>query len=166
MNRVFLSLGSNLGNRLQYLSDALCSLKNVVRITAMSSVYETEPVGMNAGEWFYNVVADIQTELSPASLLHQLKDIEASLGRAENTHWKPREIDLDIVLYDGYIYRDEVVEVPHPRMMERKFILEPLTELAPDILHPVERKTIETLRRECPDRHEVKRTSYLLNISL
>ncbi|TAK61191.1 MAG: 2-amino-4-hydroxy-6-hydroxymethyldihydropteridine diphosphokinase, partial [Bacteroidetes bacterium] len=121
MFRVFLALGSNQGDRLHYLSKAILEIKRVVDVSAVSSIYETEPVGMAETELFFNMVLEAKTTLLPAELLNKLKKIETALGRKHNSHNSPREIDIDIVLYEDYIFKDEAVELPHPEMWKRKF---------------------------------------------
>ncbi len=162
MFRVFLGLGSNIGDRVQYLSDAVTKIGSIAKPMIMSSIYETEPVGMNDSNSFYNLAIEISTDKLPATLIQNLKDIEMTLGRTPSTHMKPREIDIDILLYSGFIYRDNNVEVPHPEMTHRRFVLEPLDEIAPQLVHPVLHQTIETLFARCPDTHTITRTNILL----
>jgi 2-amino-4-hydroxy-6-hydroxymethyldihydropteridine diphosphokinase len=161
MFRVFLGLGSNLGDRGEYLGKAVEMVESIAKVTMLSSMYETEPVGMNAGKAFYNIAAGIQTNLNPIELLVKLKAIEHTIGRTPQTHMKPREIDIDILLYDGVKYADARLIVPHPHLVERRFALEPLSEIASNIIHPVLNKTITELLKDCKDRHRVARIGNL-----
>jgi 2-amino-4-hydroxy-6-hydroxymethyldihydropteridine diphosphokinase len=161
MFRVILGIGSNVGDRLAFLRKGVEAIGERWTIHAMSAVYETEPIGMEMEALnFYNMVADIETGLFPAELLKDLKKIEASLGRKLKTHRMPREIDIDIELYKGYSYEDNSVKVPHPELENRRFVLEPLYDIAPTLVHPVSGKTIGTLLRQCTDRSRVIRTDH------
>ena len=163
MFRVILGLGSNVGDRYRFLQRAVEELSQRWSIQSVSGIYETEPVGMELEALnFYNMVADIETPLFPADLLKELKKIEASLGRKSHTHRMPREIDIDIELYKGYSYEDSRVTVPHPELERRRFVLEPLYEIAPTLVHPVNGRTIGTLLRQCTDRSRVVRTEHTL----
>ncbi len=157
MFRVWLGLGSNKGERKQYLTQAVHEIWQVVKVEKISSIYETEPVGMEPTESFYNMALEIQTELLPPELLLVLNKIETKLGRKSDTHLQPREIDIDIELYDSYIYRDSSVVVPHPELHKRRFVLEPMNEIAPNIVHPILKKNINELCLTCNDHHSVIR---------
>jgi len=157
MERVYLGLGANVGDRLQYLQNALEAIGTRSRIMSISSVYETEPVEMESEHWFYNMAVGIETGLRPPELLRHLKEIEALLGREPSTHLKDREIDIDILLYDGIRYKDATLEIPHPHMHQRRFALEPLREIAPDVVDPVTGKTIDELWRDCRTPQHVER---------
>ena len=159
MYLVYLGLGSNLGNRLDNLAAAAAALGRIAAITSLSSVYETEPVGMDGGP-FYNMAAGIQTDDDPPLLLVKLKKIEKDLGRRHTGRLEPRTIDIDILLYRGLAYEDHTVRVPHPMLEHRRFALEPLHEIAPTAVHPTLEKTVATLLRQCRDRHAVARTEY------
>lgn len=165
---VYLSLGSNLGERLENLRRACAALEaRGIRIRCASSVYETEPVDVLDQAWFLNCVLEIETALPPARLLEELQEIERELGRerlrpkgpqAKSPQAKsPRTIDLDILLYGDSVTRDENLIVPHPRLHERRFVLEPLRELAPALEVPVVRLSVEQLWRELGDSSEVRR---------
>ncbi|MFI5253420.1 MAG: 2-amino-4-hydroxy-6-hydroxymethyldihydropteridine diphosphokinase [Bacteroidota bacterium] len=162
MTTVYLGLGSNIGNKLQYLTSAISSLTYMMNITATSSVYETEPVGFNSNDKFFNAVIKAETELSASDLLLKIKHIEHSLGRKAETHLKSREIDIDILFYGNGIYSDTIIEIPHPRMAERRFVLIPLDEIAPAMVHPVLHKSIRELLAECVDTSTVTRTNHQL----
>lgn len=165
MAKVFLSLGSDVGDRLEFLARAVAELRKRTEITSLSSVYDTEPKGMKDRRRFYNMAAEIRTDLSPRDLLRELKGIERALGRKDHTHLLPREIDIDILLYESVVYRDGVLSVPHPRMEQRRFVLEPLHEIAPDIRHPVTGQSISSLLEHCQDRSNVTRTDHTVNSS-
>jgi 2-amino-4-hydroxy-6-hydroxymethyldihydropteridine diphosphokinase len=136
--KAFLGMGSNLGDRQEYLDDACRELSahQSVKVIQSSSLYETEPVGYLAQGWFLNQVVEIETTLAPDELLRFTQDIENKLGRKRLIHWGPRVIDLDILLYGNRIINTPSLTVPHPRMYERCFVLMPLREIAPDLIHP------------------------------
>lgn len=164
MHTVYLGLGSNLGGRLAYLSDAVEQLQAFMNIEAVSSIYETEPVGMDSQDMFLNMVLKGSTELLPGILLSKVKEIEERLGRTPGTHTKPREIDIDILLYDSIVYLEHSLDIPHPRMAERRFVLLPLAEIAPDILHPIFNRTIRELLSACRETGKVNKTDLKLTI--
>jgi 2-amino-4-hydroxy-6-hydroxymethyldihydropteridine diphosphokinase len=148
MTTVFLGLGSNLGDRRRNLEAALEALRAHPRITvsAVSSFLETDPVGGPPGQGrFLNAAAGIETDLSPDSLLEELKRVERALGRKPGPRWGPREIDLDILLYGDTILETGTLVIPHPRMRERRFVLEPLAEIAPAARDPVTGRTVREL---------------------
>jgi len=159
---VFIGLGSNVGERHRYLNAAAAELRRLpsTKVVWYSSVYETDPVGVKDQPKFLNAVGELETSLLPPDLLGELKRIEQKTGRIERERWGPREIDLDILIYDGLVYSDESVTVPHPELGRRKFVLLPLREIAPDLVHPVNGMTIEELARECGDEGRVVKTSY------
>jgi len=134
MKPFFLSLGSNLGDRLQYMGQAVRRLQEHpgIRITALSSVYETEPVGYTDQPAFLNAVVAGETRLTPKELLYAILEVEKSLGRTREVRWGPRTIDLDILLYGTDSWNEEDLQIPHPRMLERAFVLIPLAELDAD----------------------------------
>lgn len=142
MNRAFISIGSNIGERHQYLQDAIEALnsRSDTTIEKVSSIYETEPVGYTDQASFLNVVISINTSLSAEQLLIACQQIEQELGRERTIRWGPRTVDLDILLYNEEIIETEVLIVPHPRMAERSFVLIPLLEIAPDIKNPITKK--------------------------
>jgi 2-amino-4-hydroxy-6-hydroxymethyldihydropteridine diphosphokinase len=133
---VWLGLGSNQGDRRANLAAALNRLANLGRIEAVSDVHETEPVGVTDQPEFWNLAIRIRTNLEPADLLSEVKTIEAALGREPGVRWGPRPIDIDILLYEDRIIDDERLHVPHPRMLERGFVLRPLMDIDPDLTHP------------------------------
>ncbi|MBI3011554.1 MAG: 2-amino-4-hydroxy-6-hydroxymethyldihydropteridine diphosphokinase [Candidatus Omnitrophica bacterium] len=148
MSRVFIGIGSNDGDRLESISSALKALGAAagIRVVQMAVVSETDPVGGPPQGPYLNTVAEIATSLSPRRLLATLQGIERQLGRSPSSErWGPRVIDLDILLYDDRIIQEPDLCVPHPRMHERRFVLEPLSQLVPDIVHPLLQKTAAVL---------------------
>ena len=140
MTIVYLGLGSNLGDRRRNLEAALDALRAHPQITvsAVSAFLETDPVGGPPGQGrFLNAAAKIETDLSPEALLEELKRVERALGRKPGPRWGPRKIDLDILLCGNTILETGTLVIPHPRMRERRFVLEPLAEIAPDARDPV-----------------------------
>ena len=134
--QVYLALGTNIGDRLENLRAALYGLPPLVLPVRVSKVYETPPWGILDQPAFLNMVAEVETHLSPPRLLIFLKSMEQALGRVKVIRNGPRLIDLDILFYEDQVLQDEDLEVPHPRMVERGFVLVPLADLRPDIVHP------------------------------
>jgi GTP cyclohydrolase-4 len=145
---VYLSLGTNLGNRLDNLKHALESLKEFCQVVASSSVYETDPWGYEDQPIFYNQVVKIETFLEPLQLLREIKKIEMEMGRIPTFQYGPRLIDIDILLYDKLVMNSPELKIPHPQMKSRAFVLSPLVEIVPDLVLPGEEVDVETLNRE------------------
>jgi len=145
MATAYLSLGSNLGDREANIASALKMLGREARILEVSSLYETEPVGYKDQPWFLNCACSVETNLSPQALLEFVKAIEKNLGRKPTLRFGPRLIDIDILFYDGLILDSPDLVVPHPRLAERAFVLVPLKEIAPNLVHPLSGLTIEEL---------------------
>lgn len=146
MPTVYLSLGSNLGDRARNLQGAIELLEEKgIIVTKRSSVYETEPWGDQDQPLFLNMAIAIETTLEPEALLAVVKDVEAKLGREQCRRWGPRIIDLDILLYNHIILNEGALVIPHPFLHEREFVLRPLHEIAPHIMHPLMRKSIHEL---------------------
>ena len=157
MKRVYLGLGTNLGSREENLKHAIEKIEEYIGpVVKASSVYETEPWGFSSENQFLNMAVEIETSLKPSGLLGRLLMIESMLGRLrEGKEYKSRIIDLDILLYDKQIITKGDLTIPHPRLHERKFVLVPLCEIAPDIIHPVLEKSISELLKECKDKSKV-----------
>lgn len=148
---VYLSLGSNVGDRLRNLEAALEQLAALdLRIVRTSAAYETEPVEYTAQRWFLNLVAEVATELFPMQLLMRIGRVERALGRVRTIPKGPRTIDIDILLFGRTVVRTAKLEVPHPRMGERRFVLAPLADLAPELRHPVTGKTVREMLDAAP----------------
>lgn len=145
--RVYLSLGSNLGDRAAILRAALSALAEVrhVQLAAVSDCYETEPVGKTDQPAFLNLAAAIETDLEPLELLDAVKDIERGLGRAPGERWGPRAIDIDLVLWGMRTIESETLTLPHAEFRKRAFVLTPLAEIAPQEIDPATGKTVSEL---------------------
>jgi 2-amino-4-hydroxy-6-hydroxymethyldihydropteridine diphosphokinase len=134
---VYLGLGSNIGDRHANLAAALAALRDIVTVDRVSSVYASEPVGHTEQPEFWNLAVRVRTPLTPATLLDTVKRVEKQMGRIPTFRFGPRLIDIDILLWNNETIHGGTVEIPHPRMMDRAFVLEPLVELDPALHHPV-----------------------------
>ena len=151
MRTVYLSLGSNIGDRQSNLQTAIERLAAPrLRILRTSPIYETEPVGYTPQRWFLNQVAEAETELFPMQLLSRIGKIERALGRERTLPNGPRTIDIDILLYGKTVVHSATLEIPHPRLAQRRFVLAPLADLAPDLRHPVTRLTVREMLHGAP----------------
>ena len=145
-NLAYLSLGSNVGDREAHLRNALARLGAAGRVAAASSFYETEPVEFTRQPWFLNSAVALETSQTPRQLMTTILQIEQEMGRRRVQKKGPRSIDIDILLFDDMILDSTELTIPHPAMHQRRFVLEPLAEIAPDAVHPVFKKTIRELR--------------------
>jgi len=134
----YLGIGSNLGDREANINKALVELvrSGKCRLTRVSSIYETEPVGIKEQPYFLNAAVEIETELAPKDLLATLREVERKTGREKTFKWGPRVIDIDILLYSDECVAEDNLEIPHPEMHKRSFVLSPLAEIAPHVKHP------------------------------
>jgi len=156
---VYLSLGSNVGERKENLRAAIAALADAgVRVTRVSSFYETEPVDFLEQAWFLNCAVEGVTEVPALELLRALRGIELRMGSKKLVAKGPRLIDMDILLYGSETIDTPELQVPHPRMHLRRFVLVPLAEIAPEALHPSLKRTVKQLLQESPDRSTVGRT--------
>lgn len=153
MQKFYILLGSNLGDREAYLREAIrCITQIAGRISIQSSVYETAPWGYTDQPAFLNQVIVAESVLQPEAMLRKLLNIERDMGRVRDKKWGSRIIDLDILMVDELEYNAPGLTIPHPELPERRFALLPLADVAPELLHPVKKKTIAELLNECKDR--------------
>jgi 2-amino-4-hydroxy-6-hydroxymethyldihydropteridine diphosphokinase len=153
----FIGVGSNLGDPVEHCMEAFhrLSLISGINVLRRSSLYRTEPVGFAEQNWFINAVIEIRTTLSPHELLEELQEIEDNMGRARGPKWGPRVIDLDILLYGQEVIWEECLKIPHPELHTRRFVLEPLCELASYVIHPAFGVSLRGLRDRLHDGNEV-----------
>jgi 2-amino-4-hydroxy-6-hydroxymethyldihydropteridine diphosphokinase len=152
VNEAFLLIGGNIGNRLQYLSRAREILLTLpLTIERTSAIYETEAWGIEAQEKFLNQVLRIKTGLSPTALLSAVLSIEEKMGRKRQLKYGPRTIDIDILFYNKEIIHSTKLNIPHPQLQNRRFVLVPLVEIAPELEHPVLHKNLTELLNDCND---------------
>lgn len=146
MSTAYISIGSNLGNREENCKNAIKLLiEDGVKVVKLSSTIETKPWGLTDQPMFINMALSIETDKTPAELLTAIKSIEADLGRRPGVRWGPRIIDLDILLYEDLVIKTSNLEIPHPEMCNRDFVMKPLLEIAPDVIHPVLKKSIKEI---------------------
>jgi 2-amino-4-hydroxy-6-hydroxymethyldihydropteridine diphosphokinase len=151
MKKVYLSLGSNIDDRDANLRAAISALDaGGVRVLRTSPVYETEPVDFRDQAWFFNLVVEGETALFPAQLLRRIARIERDLGRVRSVPKGPRTIDIDILFYGAAVVKTASLEIPHPGIAERRFVLAPLADLVPDLRHPVTRRTVREMLEAAP----------------
>ena len=146
---VYLSLGTNMGDKKKNLLEAIEKIGKLenTKVTSQSTILETEPFGYTEQDMFLNACIEIKTLFTPQELLEKLLNIELEMGRVRTIKWGPRIIDIDILFFDDEIIQDKNLAVPHPWISERMFVLEPLCEIAPNLIHPLERKPVATLKR-------------------
>ncbi|MGH9445413.1 MAG: 2-amino-4-hydroxy-6-hydroxymethyldihydropteridine diphosphokinase [Terriglobia bacterium] len=158
MKHIYLSLGSNIKDRIGHIERALeCLASSGVRILCVSSYYKTEPVDFHPQAWFVNCVAEVTSDLMPRRLLKVCKEAERDVGRRPGVSKGPRRVDIDILLYDNVVLRSRELVIPHERMAERRFVLTPLAELAPEARHPVSLLTVREMLHATDDRSRVIR---------
>ncbi|WMX12469.1 2-amino-4-hydroxy-6-hydroxymethyldihydropteridine diphosphokinase [Aureispira sp. CCB-E] len=156
MNTVYLSIGTNMGNRAANLElvHSLIS-RNIGIVAKESNIYETEPWGVEGQENYYNQVLCVKTALEPAVLLHKCQVIEQKMGRSRIVKWEPRVMDIDILFFNDLVVKEEGLEIPHPLLQERNFVLKPLAELTTDWVHPILNKNVQELLEACTDKASV-----------
>jgi 2-amino-4-hydroxy-6-hydroxymethyldihydropteridine diphosphokinase len=158
MNSVFLLLGGNIGNRQHFLREAIKLIEaDIASVLKTSSIYETQSWGKTDAPDYLNQVIVIETELSAQEILRRILAIELVLGRKRDEKWGSRTIDIDILFYGAEIVDDEKLHIPHPELHKRRFTLEPLAEIAPDLIHPILNKTILLIKNELKDSLIVKK---------
>ena len=142
---VFLGLGSNIGNKEDNINKALAFISELYIVKKISHLYVTEPVGNIKQEWFLNCVVEIQTDVDPKKLLSAVKSIERKLGRKKTVQNGPRIIDIDILFYGDHILKTKNLVIPHPSIQDRLFVLQPMMDINPDLIHPVLKRSIHEL---------------------
>ena len=147
---VYLSLGSNVGDRRANLEQAIAEMAKIGTVQKRSALYETEPMEVTDQPWFLNMAVELETELMPKQFIAAVLDIERSMGRKRTKKKGPRTIDIDVVLFGKSIIEMQGLTVPHPAMHQRRFVLEPMAEIAPEVRHPVYKKTMRELRDALP----------------
>ncbi len=148
LEKVFLALGSNIGDREKNINEALRLLKEKIKDLKVGNIYISKAVGYENQPDFYNTVVSGYTDLSPEELFYFVKGIEKQIGRIYRFHWGPREIDIDILFYGNQIIKRDFLEIPHPRLHERDFVLKPMLDIDADFVHPVLKKTVKELFEE------------------
>jgi 2-amino-4-hydroxy-6-hydroxymethyldihydropteridine diphosphokinase len=166
MDRVLVSIGSNIGDRLDFLQKAVDELGKVSGVTlrTVSSVYETEPVGKKDQPNFFNAALELASSIPAAQVLTALKEIERKVGRTPSVRWGPREIDLDLIYVGGLIAEEGRLVLPHREVANRRFVLTPLAEIAPEFVDPVRKVTLKDLLDSCSDSNSVVRISPTINL--
>lgn len=159
MFEVIISAGSNLGDRKSNLDRSIRIISGKCTVQLVSSVYETEPVGKSDQPYFYNMVYKIRTRMLPHCLLEFLKETERSIGRTGTERWGPRIIDLDIIFFSKLIVETPNLKIPHPDAHRRRFVLEPLEELCPDMVHPLLNKDIKSIIQQLECRKKIRKIS-------
>jgi 2-amino-4-hydroxy-6-hydroxymethyldihydropteridine diphosphokinase len=156
---VYIGIGSNVGDKVRQCEKAISEILKVDRhkLLAKSPLFKTKPIGYTSQDWFVNGVIKIETEMEPLELLRILKTVELQLGRTQTFRWGPRSIDLDILFFDDEEVRTKELQIPHPRLHERQFVLIPLAEIDRNLFHPILRKTVGKLLEELKEDQGVER---------
>lgn len=164
LNIVYIGLGSNEGNKIDYIQSAINEISKIesCSIEAVSSVYETLPFGNLSQSNFYNAVIKIKTKVDHITLLSKLKDIEKQLGRIKREKWGPREIDIDILFYNNLIFSNEIITLPHEGVIYRDFVLVPLCEIEPELMHPLFNKKVCDFIDDLKIKNIIKKVSFSL----
>jgi 2-amino-4-hydroxy-6-hydroxymethyldihydropteridine diphosphokinase len=167
MHRVFFGLGTNLGDKTKNLELALESISNKIgEIRMLSSVYETKAWGVQNQDNYYNLVLEVYTEIYPFALIREILEIESLLGRVREKKWDSRIIDIDILFFENYIINNDHLQLPHPFIEKRNFVLEPLNEIVSNFIHPKLRNTIWELKAACLDKNWIKKLDIKLQPEL
>lgn len=154
---VYLGLGSNVGNRVEFIAAAVRGITDfdMTVVDAVSNVYETEPVGNIPQNEFLNCAVSVRTDMTVEQFHAWMKWLEKEIGRTDSERWGPREIDIDLLFFDALVLTTDAIMLPHAELVNRKFVLQPLCDIAPMMVHPVVHKSIEELNNETSDRHGV-----------
>ena len=156
---VYLSLGSNVGDREANLRAAISKLAEIGRVDSVSSFYDTEPIELTSQPWFVNCAVKLDTEKMPRQLMAAILALEQEMGRQRKQQKGPRTIDIDILLFGSSVIDIASLTIPHPRLHERRFVLEPLTEIAPDARHPIFKRSVREMRDALPAGQTVRKLS-------
>ena len=157
MRDIYLGLGSNIGDKKSHLERALEHITKFMTVLRVASLYETAPVGNFNQDWFLNTVIEVDTEQDSCELMDLLLSLESDMGRRREASGDPRTIDIDILFFSSKIVRKEDLQIPHPRLQERRFVLAPLMELCPQFVHPVLKITVTDLARQLGTQQEIRR---------
>ncbi|MFA6468319.1 MAG: 2-amino-4-hydroxy-6-hydroxymethyldihydropteridine diphosphokinase [Bacteroidota bacterium] len=157
---IYLGLGSNVGDKVEFLAAAIRGIADfdMTVVDAVSDIYQTEPVGTVVQDDFLNLAVSVRTDLTVEEFHAKMKWLEQEIGRKESERWGPREIDIDLLFFDAVIMETEKLRIPHRELVNRKFVLQPLADIAPMMIHPEEHKSIEELNNETTDCHRVVRS--------
>lgn len=158
MALAYLGIGTNVGHREQNIANCILLIKERIGdVKSVSSIYETEPWGVEGQDNYYNIVLEVETYLQPLSLLQSVQQVENDLGRIRIEKWGSRIIDVDILFYEDYIFSMDNLIVPHPYVTKRNFVLQPLSEIKPNLIHPKLRLALQSVRDLCKDKNWIKR---------
>lgn len=155
----FIGIGSNLGDQIKNIGDGVRLMEDhpLVQVVCLSHLYQTEPLTLNGEKqnWYTNCVLKLRTDLNPVQLFHVTQEIEKLLGRKRSHRWAPRTLDLDLLFFDDEIIRTRTLIIPHPRLHERRFVLQPMSEIAPNLVHPIKGIPIKTMLKKLDDNKKV-----------